>query len=857
MNNRQTADHQWDTHVLEGQKEVNSNYRGAHVYQMPQLNVKDEAQRDLAAQYPTFRNPWHVDPSLSTSWNLEQPNLFAEYKPQPGQDANGGMFIGIYDALKPPVDYYSIRASHVLDGATKQHKATDLEVGDYAFLEWEAIYAALLPDPKVQAFPPLAAYVNSQEYDTKIVDFLDQSAIVNAQYKKHRSSDRVQPPTNVNSQRKVALDRREVYHAVYESGGRIWYVQSTDRGVSWSPEQRVSDNGAQAARPSIASIGESAWICFVQDGEVVVRIAGAKGWETLYSAPVTMKSDCTPAIAVLPDYEGAAGYGTAVCLVWEDQYELRFAVLQLTKVLVDNQLLAAGQGMPGSVTQPRYPSVAASTMMAGPRATDHGFHIAWIENGNIYYVNIGVDRRTNPFTLVNWSPGATPYIETVHARTGSVGAAYPARHAPSIAVTEQGTVHVAFDVQNWFSPWPVNSSSVGLPGNPTGTPISSLFALRERPLPTLHGPTWQTTATLVGGSSNSTLCSPTVGAKPAGVAGGSKSNSLRVIYNDSNGQLRVARFDGGLNIGFHAEGWDPSVTAWSARPDAMVDVYSYAAQQPYAWHLLASQNGLAKEENVDLLRMRQIILSRDEALVSFGLAMPRLTDGTEVRPVNWNEAHDSLVIGVNSTLAEKMRTAVFTPAPGERLLLDVERFGMKQSGTQAEILLRVHDAKNGTVLRVISIPLNAFASAAAMAVQEIDLSSVSGAPVYVSADVYSPGEEWNAAVVDRYAPADACDGMELEKERDDALALAPVLKQNHPNPFNPSTTITWHLPAAGELRLAVYNLLGQEVALLQDGWMSAGTHNAAFDGAGLPSGVYIYRLECGDAVLTRSMHLVK
>jgi hypothetical protein len=84
-----------------------------------------------------------------------------------------------------------------------------------------------------------------------------------------------------------------------------------------------------------------------------------------------------------------------------------------------------------------------------------------------------------------------------------------------------------------------------------------------------------------------------------------------------------------------------------------------------------------------------------------------------------------------------------------------------------------------------------------------------------------------------------------------------VLEANHPNPFNPATTIRYALPQAEAVRLVVYNMLGQEVARLVEGLVAAGRHEVVFDGQGLPSGVYLYRLEAGTFVQTRRMTLVK
>lgn len=69
------------------------------------------------------------------------------------------------------------------------------------------------------------------------------------------------------------------------------------------------------------------------------------------------------------------------------------------------------------------------------------------------------------------------------------------------------------------------------------------------------------------------------------------------------------------------------------------------------------------------------------------------------------------------------------------------------------------------------------------------------------------------------------------------------LEQNFPNPFNPSTKITFSLAADATVNLKVFNVLGQEVAVLLDRKMTAGIHDINFDADGLNSGVYFYRME--------------
>jgi hypothetical protein len=83
------------------------------------------------------------------------------------------------------------------------------------------------------------------------------------------------------------------------------------------------------------------------------------------------------------------------------------------------------------------------------------------------------------------------------------------------------------------------------------------------------------------------------------------------------------------------------------------------------------------------------------------------------------------------------------------------------------------------------------------------------------------------------------------------------LNQNYPNPFNPATTISFFIPEAVEVKLSVFNVVGQPIAVLEEGTLSAGEHHYEWNASGYPSGMYIYQLEVGTKVMTRKMTLVK
>jgi hypothetical protein len=97
----------------------------------------------------------------------------------------------------------------------------------------------------------------------------------------------------------------------------------------------------------------------------------------------------------------------------------------------------------------------------------------------------------------------------------------------------------------------------------------------------------------------------------------------------------------------------------------------------------------------------------------------------------------------------------------------------------------------------------------------------------------------------------------LTSVRERELPKDFAVSQNYPNPFNPSSVIRFKLPRESYVSLRVYNPLGQEVRTLIDGTRSAGVYEVRFDAAGLPSGMYIYRMKAGEFVQSRRILLVR
>jgi len=83
------------------------------------------------------------------------------------------------------------------------------------------------------------------------------------------------------------------------------------------------------------------------------------------------------------------------------------------------------------------------------------------------------------------------------------------------------------------------------------------------------------------------------------------------------------------------------------------------------------------------------------------------------------------------------------------------------------------------------------------------------------------------------------------------------LSNNFPNPFNPSTSISYSVPEIDFVTLKVYDVLGSEIATLINEEKPVGSYEVKFDAAGLPSGIYFYKLQAGSFVETKKMVLLR
>jgi len=99
--------------------------------------------------------------------------------------------------------------------------------------------------------------------------------------------------------------------------------------------------------------------------------------------------------------------------------------------------------------------------------------------------------------------------------------------------------------------------------------------------------------------------------------------------------------------------------------------------------------------------------------------------------------------------------------------------------------------------------------------------------------------------------------MELSIDSNNHLLPTQFALSSYPNPFNPTTTISYSVPKARAVSVKVFDITGRMVATLVDEMLMAGEHTAVFDGSALPSGLYFAQLRAGDITQTQKMVLLK
>jgi len=121
----------------------------------------------------------------------------------------------------------------------------------------------------------------------------------------------------------------------------------------------------------------------------------------------------------------------------------------------------------------------------------------------------------------------------------------------------------------------------------------------------------------------------------------------------------------------------------------------------------------------------------------------------------------------------------------------------------------------------------------------------------VNLNGFNTGDQWN------FAPNKNINVVQPTSVNETSVINSFKLSQNFPNPFNPTTTIGFGIKEKGNVRMSVFDLIGEEIRVLLNEEKEAGNHSIEFNASDLPSGVYFYRIQTGNFINTKKMLLLK
>ena len=262
----------------------------------------------------------------------------------------------------------------------------------------------------------------------------------------------------------------------------------------------------------------------------------------------------------------------------------------------------------------------------------------------------------------------------------------------------------------------------------------------------------------------------------------------------------------------------------------------------------------------DMKLVRDLRIGVGSDIAILGVTSLSVLHGNNVRDeIEWHELSDTLVIGVDASAQEILRTETFTINNGDRFEYTSMLYCSDPAAmpTGISIAVQLRRASDDAVLQQFALPLRNFpADTAIWNDWSRNLSAIANQTVYVSLGIdgtVPPQANVSTAKVwleGQYIPKR---GARTETGAPHPGSIA--LEQNHPNPFTDHTVISFFLPESQHVRLTLHDLLGHTVAVIADERGTAGWNQRTFDSGNLAAGTYMLRLSTATENVTRTIVL--
>ncbi len=613
--------------------------------------------------------------------------------------------------------------------------------------------------------------------------------------------------------------------------GEVWLKKSTDQGLTWSPELRLSSGSGGALHPSISASVNEAVIVFNEGESIVVG---------KYLNDVFTPFDFSISYFPTPN--------AAPVIAHNSMLGITFVVYEAQDILHPDLSLAYLVFDQGNIIMQDIVPLMPGMIAERPSLSNDGgnaYEIVWFTNGEIWQKAAYLF----PPTGIAWS------IITPLPLLGDVAVG-----APSIAPYQPGAAPNNFSAV-------VANEAFGNDHNKLNISIK-----------TYNG--WSHLQQFFSYMWMERLWAPSVSSLATQACAGAVDNircAFNLSYPSQPGVHEI--FVLALNCGSWwltsdvqvANALHPSTVAFPV-PGLGMDIFTKFDSPNIPQPLVGLVNEVATSKDllnkttaaISLNRSRELILSRDTTLVRFGLGDIHLLANRNKSRISWARGFDTLIVGKTISVEQDYRTAPFTLATGS-VLKYVQRDGRRGHNafpSGLDLKIQVLDANTNAVLTTLGQhPVNNIAQGRRVLTSSFAMPQFVGREIYLRMQLIGIDSTVSLYGVDYYnldpnSPI-AFPKDEAEEFVVTTLPQSMTLEQNAPNPFTSATDISFSIPLPAWVRLVVYDNLGRAVKTIIDGEREAGRHTVTFNASDLPSGMYVYRLESGSEKLTRRMFIVK
>jgi hypothetical protein len=273
---------------------------------------------------------------------------------------------------------------------------------------------------------------------------------------------------------------------------------------------------------------------------------------------------------------------------------------------------------------------------------------------------------------------------------------------------------------------------------------------------------------------------------------------------------------------------------------------------------------IQKIEAIEIFKGREGVVTKDN--VGFYYAIGDITVDGDVK--DFSDFPDTISVNDLQTMNEYLLTKPFSVTNSSTLTYGVQ-YGITDSAAavaalsdSSEITFRVEliDNQSGQILGFFDEV--SYTSSNVFQYEnigyQVDLSGIGSRTVILKL-VTATEADCDYSITNRYSDTETLNknGYKQITFKGNSLITEYALEQNYPNPFNPTTTIKYQIPTSGNVSITVYDILGNEVANLVDGYLETGKYEVDFDASLLASGVYIYRLNVNDFINVKKMVLLR